>query len=101
MGSLSILEKLFHFSKTENNQNFLAKTLQTNGNLLKRLRLDNLTRPMYDQAENLFRQEHDNLVWANTLKSLGDLLSHLGKLDRALEMYDQVENLFRQERNNL
>ena len=48
----------------------------------------------YQQAEALYRQQHDNLGLANTLESRGDLFVRLRKVDQAEELYRQALLLY-------
>ncbi|MDR0896524.1 MAG: tetratricopeptide repeat protein [Oscillospiraceae bacterium] len=97
--SVESLQLLREISK--NHQDIDANTLHGMGDLEITLGQIEAAQEHYAQAEQLYRQEQNNLGLANTLLSMGDLESRLGQIEAAQKHYAQAEQLYRQEQVNL
>lgn len=95
-----LLNKLAAFAECKGNQTYSAYIMGYRADLLRRFGHTDEALSLYTQAEELLREECDNLGLANTLKSKADLLLHLGQVGQALTIYAQAEELYRQEKNN-
>ena len=92
---------LIFYNQCETEDDILPVLYKTYGDLLRRLgKLEEAGR-QYEEAEELFRKEKDDLGLANTLNSRGNLLRRLGKLEEAEKQYEEAEELHRKEKNDL
>ena len=92
---------LIFYNQCETEDDILPVLYKTYGDLLRRLgKLEEAGR-QYEEAEELFRKEKDDLGLANTLNSRGNLLRRLGKLEEAEKQYEEAEELYRKEKADL
>ena len=77
--------------------NGLANVLQSRGDLLSLTGKQEEALQAYDEAERLFKKEHDDLGLANVLLSRGDLLMENENIPGAKKCYEKALKLYKQE----
>ena len=99
--SAELVERLAGYYRQRQAADILPRILEDYGDLLRHLGDVDGAKSAYDEAEELYRGERDNLGLANVLQSRGNLLRRLGDADGAATAYDEAEGLYRGERDNL
>ncbi len=75
--------------------------LLSKGRLKSLLNDDEVALNLYNQAEELFVQEQDNLGLANTFLDKGEMKVRQGLIDEALILFKKAEGLYKQEQSIL